>query len=59
MKTYKKYFTSTIFSGEVVLSGKSYSSYEEAKANTDRVFPDVDWEEYDEKGNFLRASYQE
>lgn len=57
METNKKYFPSTMFSGEVVLSGKSYSSYEEAKANTNETFPDVDWEEYDEKGNFVRSSY--
>ena len=58
MKTYKKYFPSAMFSGEIILSDKSYDTYEEAKANTDFVFPDVDWEEYDENNHLLvRTSY--
>lgn len=57
MKTSKKYFPSTIFSGEIIISDKSYDTYEEAKANTNDVYPDVDWEEYDENGRFVRASY--
>lgn len=57
MKTYRKYFPSTMFSGEVILSDVSYDTFEEAKANTDAVYDSVDWEEYNEKGRFIRSSY--
>lgn len=53
MKTYKKYFPSTMFSGEIFLSDKSYDTYEEAKAATNVVFPDVDCEEHDERSHLL------
>lgn len=58
MKTYRKYFPSTMFSGEVILSDVSYDTFEEAKANTNTVYDSVDWEEYNEKGRFLRSSYK-
>ena len=57
MKTYRKYFPSTMFSGEVILSDVSYDTFEEAKVNTDAVYDSVDWEEYNEKGRFIRSSY--
>ncbi len=57
MKTYKKYYPSTMFSGEIFLSDKSYDTEEEAKANTDKVYPDIDWEEYNEKGQLIGKSY--
>lgn len=55
----KKYYPSTIFSGEVILRGDSYDTYEEAKSNTNHVFPDVEWEEYNDKGMFVTASYSD
>ena len=59
MGNYKKYFTSTMFSGEIIVNtSKGYDTYEEAKANTDKVFPDVDWEEYNEDGRFITSSCQ-
>ncbi len=57
MNTYKKYFPSTMFSGEVILSNKSYDTFEEAKENTNSIYDNVDWEEYNEKGQFIRSSY--
>lgn len=57
MNTYKKYFPSTIFSGEIILSDKSYNTYEEAKENTNAIYPDVDWEEYNKHGCFVQSSY--
>jgi len=54
----KKFFPSTMFSGEIIISDKGYDSEEEAKAHTNDVFPDIDWEEYDEKGRFICSSYQ-
>ena len=54
----KKFFPSTMFSGEIIISDKGYDSEEEAKAHTNIVFPDVDWEEYDEKWRFICSSYQ-
>lgn len=57
MITYKKFIPSTIFSGEIILSEKSYPTYEEAKKNTSQIYPDIDWEEYDENGRMVQASY--
>lgn len=57
MKTNKKYFPATIFSGEIVLRGDSYTTYEEAKSKTDHFYDKVEWEEYNEKGRFVRSSY--
>ena len=58
MKTYKKYYPSTMFSDEIIINKeKGYSTEEEAKLHCDAVYPDVDWEEFDEKGSFVGASY--
>lgn len=57
MKRTKKYFPSTMFSGETILSGNGYDTYEEAKRNTNPVYPDVDWEEYNEYGIVVGTSY--
>jgi len=59
MNTYKKFFPSTIFSGEIILNvEKGYDTEQEARLHCDVVFPDVDWELYDEKGHFISSSYQ-
>lgn len=57
MKTYKKYYTTTMFSGEICFSGESYDTYEEAKAHTTKVYPDVDWIECDKHGFIIDTSY--
>lgn len=58
MGYYKKYFRSTIWCGEIILDcSQKYDTYEEAKANTNAVYPDIDWEEYNEDGFFVGCSY--
>lgn len=47
MRTKKLYYTSTMFSGETILSDDSYETKEEAKRNTNTEFTDVDWIEYE------------
>lgn len=58
MNTYKIYYPSTMFSGEIILNDeKGYDTEAEAKANCNDVYPDVDWEEFNEKGFLVGASY--
>lgn len=53
MKTKKLYYPSTMFSGEVILSNEHFNTEKEAMEHTDKVYPDVDWTEYQilEDGN--------
>jgi len=56
----RKYYTSTMFCGEIILClDRAYNSYEEAKANTDDIYNDVDWEEFDKDWHFIGSSYQD
>ena len=51
-----KYYTSTMFSGEIILD-KEYATYEEAKENTNNAFPDVEWIKYNKYGFVVASSY--
>lgn len=56
LETKRTYYVSTFFSGETIL-GDAYETYEEAKAHTTSVFPDVDWEEVNKYGFVVASSY--
>lgn len=58
MKTFTKYYPSALFCGEVILATVGYDSREEAMLHTSDVYPDVDWETYDEFGFLLDKSYE-